>query len=96
MPEFDYLVSKRFGSKTAQMFFEDLMAAYFHYAEISLADIRRSIEIRGQFQDSDIDYVGASIVALAERLAIKRILTTDRRHFAMFRPQGLGYLELLP
>ena len=38
----------------------------------------------------------ALIVALTERHNLKRILTFDRRHFAMFRPKGREYLELLP
>ena len=48
------------------------------------------------YADAEVGYVDASIVALAERYNLNRILTFDRRHFAMFRPKGLEYLELLP
>jgi uncharacterized protein len=40
--------------------------------------------------------VDAAVVAVAERLNIKRILTIDHRHFGLFKPKNLGFLELLP
>ena len=48
------------------------------------------------YQDAEVGLTDASIVALAERYKIRRVLTLDRRHFGMFRPEGLEYLELLP
>ncbi len=43
-----------------------------------------------------IGIVDSSIVALAERYQIPRILTLDRRHFSLIQPKKLPYLELLP
>jgi hypothetical protein len=40
--------------------------------------------------------VDASLVILAERYQIKRILTLDRRHFNSIKTDRLDYLELLP
>jgi hypothetical protein len=40
--------------------------------------------------------VDASLVALAERLHIPKILTLDRRHFSLVQPEGISYSELLP
>lgn len=38
----------------------------------------------------------AAIVAIAERLNVRRILTLDRRHFSVIRPQHCAAFELLP
>jgi uncharacterized protein len=40
--------------------------------------------------------VDSSLLALAERHQIPRVLTLDRRHFWAVRPQGFGSFELLP
>jgi len=49
-----------------------------------------------RYSDIPIGFVDASLVALAESLNIHRILTLDRRHFNIIRPEGIDYLELLP
>jgi predicted nucleic acid-binding protein len=53
-------------------------------------------EILDQYADARIDFGDATIVALAERLGITRILTTDQRHFRLFRPRHCTALEILP
>jgi len=40
--------------------------------------------------------VDASIVAVGERLRINTILTTDRRHFSLFRPRHCRSFTILP
>jgi predicted nucleic acid-binding protein len=67
-----------------------------HFLAVDMTDIARAYEIMTIYADTPIGFVDASIVALAERYKIRQVLTLDRRHFAMFRPRGLGYLELLP
>jgi predicted nucleic acid-binding protein len=44
----------------------------------------------------EIGFVDASVVALAERLRLRQIATTDRRHFAAIRPRHAPAFELLP
>ncbi len=38
----------------------------------------------------------ASLIILAERHLIKRILTLDRRHFNLIQSDRMDYLEILP
>jgi hypothetical protein len=40
--------------------------------------------------------VDASVVALAERLKLRKLATTDRRHFSTVRPTHVPHLELVP
>ncbi len=49
-----------------------------------------------RYQGVPLGLVDASLVALAERYQIQRILTLDRRHFSLIQPETMDYLELLP
>jgi uncharacterized protein len=49
-----------------------------------------------QYQDAELDFVDASIIAIAERMSITHVLTLDRRDFSIVRPRHCDYFELLP
>jgi len=59
-------------------------------------DFRRSFQLLETYSDVNIGFVDASLVAIAERLKISRILTTDRKHFSIIRPRHCHTFELLP
>jgi predicted nucleic acid-binding protein len=59
-------------------------------------DLRRTSNLLQQYADANIGFVDATVVASAERLQTRRILTTDRRHFSMIRPRHASFFELLP
>jgi predicted nucleic acid-binding protein len=60
------------------------------------ADLRRSLDLLTEYADNAIGLVDASIVAVAERLGITRILTLDRRHFQSIRPRHCSTFEIIP
>lgn len=94
--EIDYLTTKYLGAEVARVFFEDILEGAYDFILVDMTDIKRGVEIMNQFKDADIGFVDASIVALAERYKLQRVLTLDKRHFSCFKPKGLGFLELLP
>ena len=94
--EVDYLASKYYGAHASRRFFASVVRGDFTLLPLNLEDIRRTYEVMEQYADAEIGFVDASLVALAEKHRIRRVLTLDKRHFSMFRPKGLGYLELLP
>jgi hypothetical protein len=96
LPEVDYLASRRLTPKAVNAFMGSLLAEELEYHELELRDLRRAFEIMTQYADAQVGLVDAAVVACAERLGVRRILTVDRRHFAMFKPRQLDYLELLP
>lgn len=59
-------------------------------------DLGRICEIAEEYRDSRLDVVDCCIIALAERLQIKRIATFDRRDFHIVRPSHTEYFEILP
>ncbi len=96
LPEVDYLVNKYLGERVARSFLEALIDGSFQYLLVELIDIDRAVKIMARYQDIPLGLVDASLVALAERHQINRILTLDRRHFSIVRPEGIKYFEFLP
>ncbi len=95
LPEIDYL-SYRLPRGAMRSFMASLLTQEFEYYELDLIDLQRANEIMNQYADAKVGLVDASVVAVAERLNINRILTIDQRHFSLFKPKNLGFLELLP
>ena len=91
-----YLVRKNLGQKALADFTESLSDASFEFEAPVSADYSRASEILRKYNDQNIDFVDACIVAMAERLDVKTILTVDRRHFSVFKPVHCDSFELLP
>ncbi len=49
-----------------------------------------------QYADLGLGGTDASVAAIAGRLGIGRVATTDRRHFSVVRPHHVEALTLLP
>lgn len=48
------------------------------------------------YADLPLGAVGASVIAVAERLRLADVATLDRRHFTIVRPGHIAVLNLLP
>ena len=62
------------------------------------SDVVRALEIDARFKDLHLGLVDGTVVAVAERRQVYRVLTTDRRDFGPIRagPRFARALELLP
>jgi predicted nucleic acid-binding protein len=56
----------------------------------------RAAEILRIYAEARIGFVDASLVAVAERLKIRRVLTVDHCHFDMIRARHCDGFEILP
>jgi uncharacterized protein len=92
-----YFVKRNLGGQALSSFLEDLsITEELVFESPTSADYARSAEILRQYDDNNIDFVDACIVVMAERLKITKILTVDRRHFSVFKPEHCQVFELLP
>ncbi|MFN8637681.1 MAG: PIN domain-containing protein [Chloroflexota bacterium] len=97
LPEVDYLVAQRAGAHVAIDFHARiLLDVDLRWDFLARSDFPRILELMRQYADSNIGFVDASIVAVAERLGIRKIVTLDHRHFGMIRPRHCEALEILP
>lgn len=96
LPEVSYLLQTRIGPPAEQAFVEAVADGEFTMEPLESGDIVRAVELMREYADLPLGFVDATVAATAERLGIREILTTDRRHFGVIRPQHTGAFELLP
>jgi predicted nucleic acid-binding protein len=78
LAEVAYLVGRSAGISTVAAFLKGLSASRFRLIPLSETDVIRVSEILEEYKDSRIDFVDATVMAIAERLKITLVLTLDR------------------
>lgn len=96
LPEAMYLIANRAGYLRAAQFARTLTKSYLTLELVTMQDLARVSELMEQYQDSRLDFVDCTIIAVAERLNITRIWTFDRRDFLIVRPRHAEHFDLLP
>ena len=76
------------------MFVESLAAGEITVENLTQADVARCAQLLGVYDF--LGLVDASLVAVAERLKLKSLVTTDRRDFRRVRPKHVSAFDLLP
>lgn len=96
LPEVCYLLERFAGPRLEAEFVRILLEGEMPIEQLTVADLERIGQLILAYADNPIGFVDASLVAVAERLNIARILTLDRRHFTSIRPRHIPAFELLP
>jgi predicted nucleic acid-binding protein len=94
IPEVDHLLGHRLGAKSRQTFHAGIIEGYYLVADLPRDGYARVAEVNRRFDELGLGFVDAAVVALAESLGLRRVATTDRRHFGPLA--GPFRLELLP
>ena len=96
IPEACYLLNSCLGPFAETAFLVALNNREMAVEQVTGPDMARTVEILKQYADANIGFVDASLVAVAERLGINTIFTTDRRHFSLIKPAHCPAFTLLP
>jgi uncharacterized protein len=96
LAEVDYMVSKYLGAHVARAFFAGIGDGELELISFDALDFARANAIMKKYPSVPLGIADASVMALAERYQIQRILTLDRRHFSLVKPSNMEYFELLP
>jgi predicted nucleic acid-binding protein len=94
VPEVDHLLGHRLGAKARHVFYRGLIEGDYDVADVPHDQYERIAVIDRQFADLDLGFVDAAMVCLAQLTGVRRIATTDRRHFELLA--AALALELLP
>jgi predicted nucleic acid-binding protein len=94
IPEVDHLLGHRLGAKSRLTFYSGIVEGYYLVADLPKDAYARVAELNRRFDELELGFVDAAIVALAETLGLSRVATTDRRHFNTLA--AAFSLELLP
>jgi uncharacterized protein len=94
IPEVDHLLGHRLGQKARQAFYSGLAAGDYIAADVPHDRFDDIASLDRRFGELNIGFVDAAVAVLAKSSGIRRIATTDRRHF---EPLAAALsLELLP
>jgi hypothetical protein len=94
VPEVTYLLGARMGAAAERRFVESLATGELAVENVTMADLRRCASLLEHYPR--IGFVDASVVAVAERLRLRAIATTDHRDFSTIRPAHIAAFELVP
>ena len=96
LPEVAYLINRRHGSHSEARWLRSLVQGGLPIEPLMTPDLDRCVELVETYAGSDLGFVDASLVAIAERLRISRLLSLDRRHFGIVKPRHWRSFELVP
>ncbi|HSG01922.1 MAG TPA: PIN domain-containing protein [Vicinamibacterales bacterium] len=93
LAELDYFL--RGERRAMRALVEDLARGAFTFAPPNLDQLSRAMTLDRKYADLGLGLVDASVVTLAEDLALPRIATRDVRHFAAVRFRDGTAFELV-
>jgi predicted nucleic acid-binding protein len=94
LPEITYLLHTRLGPQAERRFVSSIATGEIELDMLKPRDVGRAHELMARYPD--LGFVDLSIVATAERLKIRTIATTDRRHFGRVTPKHVPVFECVP
>jgi len=92
----DFLLRTHLGPGAERDFLEGLATGAYALESFSAQDLARCRELLEQYHDADLGLADTAVMATAERLGIRRILTVDERDFRMVRAADGKSFVLLP
>jgi predicted nucleic acid-binding protein len=94
--ELDYWINERLYPAVFLGLLDDIADGIYRIEDLTPDDYRRVRSLCERYADSNIGFVDASVVAIAERLNEDKIATLDHRHFSIIRPRHVRAFRLLP
>lgn len=96
VPEACYLINQSLGAQAEIAFLRAIFNQELVVQHFTDQDLGRAIEILEQYRDANFGMVDVMVMALAERMKARTILTIDRRDFSIFRPRHCDAFTLVP
>jgi predicted nucleic acid-binding protein len=94
--EVDYWVHVRMHPGVLVALLDDVIAGAYRVEELRPEDYRRIRQLCDRYDDADVGFVDAAVLAIVERLNEPKLATLDHRHFRLLRPRHVDALRLLP
>lgn len=96
LPEVCYLLNSHLGASVEVQFARSVQRGDVRVEFLRKEDLARTVGVMARYSDAGLGFVDASVVAVAERLNLREIMTTDRRHLALVRPRHCAHFDLKP
>jgi predicted nucleic acid-binding protein len=96
LPEVTYLLQTRIGPDAEEAFVRSVADEEFAVEPLEPEDLGRAADLMRQYADLKLGFVDATVIATAERLDARQLLSSDRRHFQVVRPRHARAFALFP
>ena len=83
-----HIVNKRVGGVAQEALWKMILRGDLILEHPSPGELARMAELMSKYNDRPMDFADASLVALAERLSLRKIFTLDRGDFSTYRVAG--------
>jgi hypothetical protein len=94
--EVAYFLGRMIGPHAEVAFARSISSGQLVVEPVVDSDWPRVAELVERYDDMPLGIVDASVVAVAERLGVRRIASLDHRHLGVVRPRHCERLELVP
>jgi predicted nucleic acid-binding protein len=94
--ELDLLLQRELGQAASLAVVATVVSGAIRLVAPTSGDLVRAVELMHEATEHRPRLADAVLVALAERLGIRRVATFDRRPIAVFRPRHVRALDLEP
>ncbi len=88
LPEICYLINKYLGQDKEEIFLRAVLKGELLLEEVVLEDIKVALDYMKNYRELNLGFVDASVLAVAQRLKVYDLLTTDRRDFSPVKIKG--------
>lgn len=89
-----YLVHTRLGARQERALIKSFVDGEIGVEPLRDPDLTRAAALMEKY--ADLGFTDCTVVAMAERLALTTIATTDRRHFTRVQPSHTTQFALVP
>ncbi len=96
LPEACYLINRALGPAAEVSVLDGILRGTILPVGPLAQDYVRMRELVVRYSNINLGFADASLVAIAERLGITKIVTVDRRDFSLVKPSHCERFELLP
>jgi predicted nucleic acid-binding protein len=91
-----YFLTTRASAAAEGAFLRSVAVGSFTLVTLTPDDLERCAQLVERYSNLPLDAADASVVAVAERLGVRQMMTLDRTHFTVVRPRHVDHFELLP
>jgi uncharacterized protein len=85
----------RSSAEAQRALWSSIEAGAMRLLPLSESDAPRMRELMWKYRDLPMDLADAALVRVAEREKLRRVFTTDRSDFELYRPIGLGHFQII-
>ena len=94
--EVDYWIHARLHPGVLVALLDDIESGAYRVENLEAGEYARVRSLCDRYDDPDLGFVDAAVLAIVERLNEPKLATLDHRHFGTLRPRHVDALVLLP